>query len=247
MSINFVDKNQFSLYLEKEGRMRVGIMLAVFTLVETLNAITLDEIVKKMEEREKKLWEAKDVMTIMESGTVMPTGERMKIKTISYKKGKKFRIDMENPFTGKMIMLFDGKDYWTISAMGKMKTTSMQEQTQVIQTYSKYIKNGKLMGTETVEGRECYYIKITPTKDNPYLAMWVDKEWLYPIKAKIQSPQGEMIVIAKDFREEKGIGMVPHIIETQGAGISNITVIKEVKVNTGLSDDLFDPAKIEIK
>ena len=104
-----------------------------------------------------------------------------------------------------------------------------------------------MLTIESVDGKDCYVIE-TETAANAPMRFWLDKEKLAPVKMELETPQGTMLAVYSDPRKIQGDWEMPYLTETymNGELLSTMTV-KSVKVNTGLSDDLFNADKIEAR
>ena len=100
----------------------------------------------------------------------------------------------------------------------------------------------ELEGTEQVEGRHAYKLKVTTGKD--VRQVWVDTETFLDIKVDgtrhIDGKQRQVWTFLRDYKPVNGV-MVPHLTETVVEGVpgSERIVIDRVVVNPELDDDRF--------
>jgi len=206
--------------------------------------------------------EVKDMTIVQEMKMVTPEGEMVsEIKML--KKGEKFRMEtkMEAPETPEMpegmagmetVVIYDGKDTWMISPfLGKKKLSGEEEkQYQKERDWWKLVsEKAKIVGTEKVGERECYVVQMEEEKEFPFTRLWLDKKNLDLTKGESKRRKGETIVwIHSDFRKIKGDWKMPYKTEIYADGkLMSTSLVKTLEINQGLSDDLFDPAKVKIK
>jgi outer membrane lipoprotein-sorting protein len=95
----------------------------------------------------------------------------------------------------------------------------------------------ELVGTETVDGHECYVIEMIPEPENPIVyekvIYWVSKEHRLPVKVKNYDERDEL-VNSIHFREIKEMGgrMLPTLLEMIPADEDNRkTVLRTTKAD----------------
>jgi len=209
----------------------------------------------KFEEEIKDMTIVQEMKMVTEEGEVT---EEMKM----FKKGKKFRIEtiMQIPEVPEMpeemaltqIIIYDGKDTWMISSfLGKQKLPYEEgKEYQMGMDWWEFIsEKTKVVGTEKVGERECYVVDVEEEEEPSFTRLWLDKENLALIKGESKEPEGEtMVWIYSDFRKIKGDFEIPYKTEMYVDGkLMGTLLIKSLEINKGLSDDLFDPDKVEVK
>lgn len=201
--------------------------------------------------------EVKDMAIVQESTMVTPEGKvtsEMKL----FSKGKKFRMETKtqmpesSPGMGGMetIMIYDGKDMWMISPfMGKKKLPEEKEKEHQAEKnwWGMVSEKAKIVGTEKVGNRECYVVEIKEKKESHFDKVWLDKKNLVLTKAESKGAKGKAIIsLYSDFRKIKGDWEMPYKTEIyEGNKLMSTTLVKSLKINKGLSDDLFDPNKVK--
>ena len=215
----------------------------------------LDAIVKEAEARNVKFEE--DIADLTMTGQLAqeaPQGTMnldMKILT----KGRKVRTEMVIPQMpgmpdgmagAEMITIYDGTDTWMIHPMtGKTKSPLTQERDWWKSVSDKTVLSGK----ESVGGRDCHVIDFSADDEAPLDKIWLDTEELLMIQAEVSAPNGKMMrILMSDFRPLEGEWKMPYKTEVfEGEKIGATVTVTSVDVNTGLSDDLFDAEKVEVK
>ncbi len=100
----------------------------------------------------------------------------------------------------------------------------------------------ELEGTEQVDGRDAYKLKLTTGKD--VRRVWVDKETFLDVKVdgarRFDGKRRQVWTYLRDYKPVNGL-MVPHSMETTIEGVpgSEKIVIDRVVVNPDLDDDRF--------
>ena len=105
----------------------------------------------------------------------------------------------------------------------------------------------ELIGSETIDGYECYVIEMIPEPENPIVyekvIYWVSKEHLLPIKVENYDERDEL-VNSIHFREIKEMGgrLIPTVLEMIPADEDNRkTILRTHKADFGIdiSDRFF--------
>lgn len=218
----------------------------------------LKEAMAKCEKFKKEI---KDMTIIREMKIVSPEGEISSSHEVKqFYKGEKFRaeITMQMPDMPKemggmpTIIIYDGKDTWMISLMGKKKLSdeeSKQYQKEGICCWTRMFEKAKIVGTEKIGKQECYVVKPEEEGEPPFTKIWLDKKNLVIVKIESKGSEGEIILmVGSDFRKVKGDWEMPYKNEMYGNNkLMFTTLVKSVEINKGLPDDLFDPDKVKIK
>ncbi|MFB0527524.1 MAG: outer membrane lipoprotein-sorting protein [bacterium] len=246
-----------------------GIGVVLLTLISLVLIVSqgytqdLSGLLKELEAKYAKFEEEiKDMSTVQEIKMVTPEGEIVSEMQM-LRKGEKFRMDTtmqmsqapdmpEGMGEMKTIVIYDGKDTWMISSfMGKKKLSGEEEkQYQRERNWWKLIsEKAKIVGTEKVGKRECYVVEIEDNKEYPFTKLWLDKKNLVLIKGESKGRERETILlINSDFKKIKGDWEMPYKTEMHADGkLMSTSVVKSLKINEGISDDLFDPNKVKIE
>lgn len=240
----------------------VALVSLIFGVSQGL-AEDLSTIAKEAQARYAKFEKEVKDMTIVQE-TVM-SEPKMTSQMKMLRKGEKFRMEVKikmqmpeeaemPPGMGQMetIIIYDGKDTWMISSFtGKKKKLSGKDEKQYQRerNWWKLIsEKAKLLGTKKIGKRECYVVEIED-KEYPFTKLWLDKKNLVLIKGESKGAEGEIILlIHSDFRKIKGDWEMPYKTEMYTDGeLMATSLVKSIKINKGLSDDLFDPDKVKIK
>lgn len=117
-----------------------------------------------------------------------------------------------------------------------------------------YAKKGtrvELVGTEKVEGRKTYKLKLT-SKDSAERFLWVDAATFLEAKVsgeprKLDGRPHDVAIHYRDYRTVKGL-KVPYVLETVVAGVkkSHKMAIQTVTVNPPLDDALFAKPSVAV-
>jgi len=210
---------------------------------------------------EKFKKEIKD-MTIIREMKMISQEEEMALshEVKQFFKGEKFRSEITTQMPNmpkemggmQTIIIYDGKDIWMISLMGKKKLSdeeSKQYQKDEICCWTRMFEKAKIVGTEKIGKRECYVVKPEEEEKSSFARIWLDKKNLVIVKIESKGTEGEIILmVGSDFRKVKGDWEMPYKTEMYGNNELMFTIlIKSIEINKGLSDDLFNPDKVKIK
>ena len=105
------------------------------------------------------------------------------------------------------------------------------------------------MGSEKVNGRDCFVVEVEEKEEFPFTRLWLDKKNLTMVKGESQaSTGGKAVVLYSDFRKIKGDWEMAYKTQFfEDSRLVYTSVVKSLEINKGLSDDLFDPDKVEVK
>ncbi|MBU1043166.1 MAG: hypothetical protein KJ915_02055 [Candidatus Omnitrophica bacterium] len=239
-----------------------GIMaMLIIMIVSGLGfAVQWPEVLQQIKANQDKfLNDIKDINITQEMTTITPDGD-MIVKMTSLQKGKKFRsesiIDMpgmpESMGPMKNTIIFDGKDTWMISSMmGKKKLLPKESlEQQKDKNWWDFISDkATIKGKENVGGRECYVVEIPEQKDAPFNTIWLTEKNLVPMRIQGKGSKKEIIITEfSDYKKIKGDWEMPYKTTTYMNGKLMFTVIvKSLIVNTGITDDKFDAAKVQVE
>jgi len=179
-----------------------------------------------------------------------------------FTKGRKVRTEMVIPQMpgmpdamagAEIITIYDGTDTWMIHPMtGKTKSPGSQSQDPFLQErdwWDSVSDKTVLSGKESVGGRDCHVIDFSADENAPIKRLWLDSKDLMMVQAEVSAPNGKMMrILMSDFRPLEGEWKIPYKTEVfEGEKIGATITVTSVDVNTGLSDDLFDAEKVEVK
>lgn len=152
---------------------------------------------------------------------------------------------------GKVLEGSDGNIAWSFSAMQGPRLKDGDEKAQALLLsrhnmdlhWRDLFKTVETAGTETVEGKDCYKVVLTPNVGKP-ITRWYDRKTNLLVKMAMTStsPMGEMAVesLAGDYRKE-GELTVPHKLVNKVAGQEFTMTIDAVQHNPEIPKDKFDP------
>ena len=183
-----------------------------------------------------------------------------------FEKGRKVRTEIVIPQMpgmpqemagAKVITIYDGTDTWMIHPVtGKVKSPGSQSEntfTQGRDWWKSVSDKTVLSGKESVGGRDCHVIDFSADENAPIKRLWLDSKELMMVQAEVSAPNATMRILLSDFRPLEGEWKMPYKTEvfvslaTEGEKIVTTITVTSVDVNTGLSDDLFDGEKVEVK
>lgn len=106
--------------------------------------------------------------------------------------------------------------------------------------------DAQLEGEEDINGRPCYVLKLS-SKDQavsyPYQRLWVDKEWLIPVKEELMALSGKVVkeVELGDVKQFGGKNIPTRIVmrDLLRKNTSTEIILKDVQFELTLSEDLI--------
>jgi len=245
----------------------LGVKVSLLTLIIVFfglgQVLTQDfsTLIKEAETRDAKFEkEVKDMTVVQEIKTFTTEGE-MTSEVETLRKGDKFRMETKPVMTEGIVtqkssemetaVVSNGQDTWMISPIVGKKEISEEEVTtyETGQDWRDLVsEKGKIVGIEKVAEKECYVVEIQG-KESPFKKLWLDKTSLNLIKSESKGPKGETILMLNsDFRKIKGDLEMPYKTEVfVDSNLISSSAVKSMEINKGLSDDLFDPAKIKVE
>jgi len=180
------------------------------------------------------------------------------------RKGNKYRLEtMTSTPAGRggaqmppmtTTIIFDGKDTWMASPFaGKKRLEGDEAKGHSPQLSWTENLEGRLvlLGEEKVAGRSAWVVEVKEdkkreTEPEAFSKVWIDTSNYWMLKAESKTPKGVAESRLSDFRKVHGDFSMPFLHEVLVNGVlQSKLVTKGVKVNAGLSDDLFDASKLE--
>jgi len=174
-------------------------------------------------------------------------GVKGTVTTYSAEPNKSY-TEFDLPGLGKTTKGTDGTVYWMQSAMvgahieeGAEKAQSMRARMNAEVAWRELFKEVKTVGMDTVEGKECYKVEMTPTEGAP-ITQYYDKRSSLILKMTMttQSALGEQTADSfySDYRKEDDVVM-PHKIKTNIAGQDIVFTVDSVTFNPEIPADKF--------
>jgi outer membrane lipoprotein-sorting protein len=152
---------------------------------------------------------------------------------------------------GKILEGSDGKIAWSYSAMqgprlkdGEEKEEALRQAKQNADSqWREQFTKAETTGVDTVEGKQCYKVEVTPKTGKPQSRCY-DKEsgLLVKITMTSKTPMGEITVdsFPSEYRKE-GELLVPHKVLTKLAGQEMGMTIDKVEHNATIPAEKFEP------
>jgi outer membrane lipoprotein-sorting protein len=156
-------------------------------------------------------------------------------------------IDLGSSF-GKMREGSDGKVFWQLSSMmgphikeGAEKIQGEMSRLNGELNWRDLFKDAKTVGTEQVDGKDCYDVQLTPS-EGPPITQCYDKESGLMVKQSMtaQGPMGEQTVnsFASDYRKEGDV-LTPHKLKSSVAGQEITITVESVSFNADIPAETF--------
>jgi hypothetical protein len=103
-------------------------------------------------------------------------------------------------------------------------------------------KTAETVGVETVDGKECYKVVLTPKTGSPN-TRWFDKETNLLVRMSMtsKSAMGEIQAdsLVSDYRKEGDV-MVPHKMIVKAGPMEFVATVDSVQHNPEIAKDRFD-------
>ena len=150
---------------------------------------------------------------------------------------------------GKVREGSDGTVFWSINPMMGPHVKEGPEKAQAMLSakfnaelnWRDIFKDVKTTGTDTVDGKECYKVELTPA-DGPPITQCYDKQSGLMVKMTMtaQTPMGDQTVdsFASDYRKEGDV-LMPHKIKQSLGGQEIMINIDSVTYNADIPADKF--------
>jgi outer membrane lipoprotein-sorting protein len=152
---------------------------------------------------------------------------------------------------GKIVEGSNGEIAWSFNAMQGPRLKEGDEKAQTL-AQAKYgadanwrdvYKSAETQGVETVDGKECYKVLLTPKTGKPQ-TRWYDKDTglLVKMALTVESPMGAVTVetFPSDYRKEGEI-MVPHKSVNKMASQEFSMTIDKVEQNVAIPAEKLEP------
>ena len=233
----------------------IGIVFVQFTQGQTV-----DEVISKYLDARGGKDKLNAIKSVYMEGARQMMGNEIPVK-ITIVSGKLFRTDFE----------FSGTNYYTITtptegwSFTPMRGTSaeaipadrlkgMQSQMDIAGALADYSAKGnkvELQGKETVNGKECYKIKLTQPDGRDITFFINTKSYLLEeTKAitKAMNREGklverEMITDYSDYKAVDGV-LFPHTIANPGTGqAAGSTTFDKIELNKTVDQAMYKPGK----
>jgi len=238
-------------------KLRASTLISLFCLAlisGVLQAQTVDKILKKhLKESGSKKY--KKVETVKMMGN-LPTPQGDFPLTTYSKKPNKMKVELDIMGTFIIPSAYDGKTAWMINPMtGDSSPQKFPEegalliadQAQLEPLYINYADKGyniSLDGTEDVNGRNCYKLKIekslTDNADNNTQYHYFDTETYMVVKVNVMGADGNRVdTFFSDFKKTDSGITFPFTMEIDSAmGLQKIS-FTEIIINDPIDDEVF--------
>ena len=189
--------------------------------------------------------------TEVSKGTFEMAAMGLKASIVSYRAAPdKSYTETDLGGFGKVREGSDGTVFWQISSMAGPHVKEGPEKTQAMLaakfnaelSWRDLYKDAKTTGTDTVDGKECYNVELTP-QDGPPITQCYDKTSGLMVRQTmtITSQMGEQTVSSffTDYRKE-GEVLMPHKMKSSVAGQEVIITFDTISFNTDIPASTFE-------
>lgn len=235
------------------------LLLCCFFILNTASAQSVDDILDQYLAKTggKKEW--RKLQSMRMEGTVPTFGMSFPI-TILSKAPNMLRVEVETMGMTIIPQSFDGKVAWAKNPMtgsstpqkfSPASTTAMNNATEFSPPYLDYKQKGHLIeleGKETLQGKECFKLKITRNKYNSKGEVieyhYFDTQTYLPVMVSNTGAfgEGKGKLVERYLSNYKKVGQltIPHYIEVRMNGqVSREITINRIDLNESIDDQVF--------
>jgi outer membrane lipoprotein-sorting protein len=147
---------------------------------------------------------------------------------------------------GKVTTISDGKITWLISPMTGKQQVPDKDDPSSANCWGLKFENAKVTGSEAVNGHECWIVESSK-KDSMTDRYWLDKAKYDVLKGESRDQDGHVLLwVLSDFQPLSGGFEYPYKMDVfSGDTVVASMSVKNITVNTGIADSLFDPDKVD--
>ncbi len=236
------------------------ILLILSGIFYSASAQKLADIIVAAHEHHQALQDSIDDMLMVREAKIFSDNE---VQDIIFKKASKGILVREEtisiyPETDEgpsgpvsVIELYDGESEWQINAMqGKVQMGGGGRQylSPTVEYWIDPPMNSKILGSEIIHDRECWVIESTPSQTYNYSRVWLDKEYHLMIRVESWDAQKNPTVIENtDLWYVLDDFAIPSrtLIKKRWQPSMEL-IMKELQVNEGLPDSLFNADLLEL-
>ena len=105
--------------------------------------------------------------------------------------------------------------------------------------WRRFYKSAELLGTEMVEGKNCYILKVVPLAGEPH-TLWYDQKTGLQVRevTPVPSGAGDNETTAEEYFDVGGIRM-PRVLHAHINGLTLTIVVDDVKFDQSIPDSAF--------
>lgn len=214
-----------------------ALIIATFVIPQfALAAISAREIVEKTYAAEKKATLQGIKFVSVQAGRA-PVSSKVRV----YRSQGRSRMEFLTGPTAGTIIIESNNSIITISAKQKMPTACLQHKTgdYLSQLFKNYVP--KLVGSQSIAGRNCYIIKLEPKfSGNPTSKIWVDKEKYIILRTDWYGLNGRLFSLSRydsiDFSARPPDSLFTAPIKPESSAVCRSTMnINEVRKAVGFT------------
>jgi len=219
----------------------------------------IDQLAKDVRAHHQAMMKKMGDLAIEQEATFSaPGGEKSSVASKMFYKGDRWRTEGSIAMAAQGgqegmdldgIQVFDGQDLWSVAMGMKMKMPHGQAGGGAQSFGMAPAPGSRIVGEEKVGGRDCWIVQGPAMSDNPMMKSasnrtWVDKKSFVWVQAVTEMNGNKTRAVFSDFRKVEGFE-IPHLTEMySGDKVTMTARIVKIATKQGLSDDLFDPAKL---
>ncbi len=239
------------------------ILLSVI-IAFAIYAKTSEEITSDLQNKYKGLEDKINDIMIEQTMIALDEEDSIDMQMKMYSKGNKFRLetiinidseDMEEDGITlnnlETTIIGDGNKTWVIAPfVGKMEMEEDGEQEEQLE-YAELIfwwndlgDDMTLLREEKFNGKDCYLMEYKDEDGDESMA-WIEKSTMNILKIQ-DSEDDKSYILFKDYKKLIDDYQIPYKVEMFDDNEKAMDMsVKNVSVNKGINDDMFDPEKVK--
>lgn len=229
--------------------------LAYSLSLANLKAQSVDEILDNYFENTGGIENWKSLKSMKQTGKVLQMGMELPFTILSKADKNQYKLVVDVQGKTLIPQAYDGETAWSLNPfqmqteptrMPEEQAKLMEEEAEFESPFINYAEKGykvELEGKETIEGTECFKVKLTK-KEGSVSHYFFDTENYVPIMirsaVRIGPNKGQYTETFMSDYQEAGDFMMPYAIVTKvgGQDVANI-VIETIEVNVEIEDSEF--------
>ena len=220
----------------------------------------LSDIITAARKHHRALQESIDDMLMVREATIFSDSETQEIIFKKMSKGALVREETITvyPETDEgpsgpvaVIELFDGESEWQVNAMqGKMRMGGggRRYESPTVEYWIDPPEGSTILGSEIIHDRDCWIIESEPTQSYNYSRVWLDKEYHLMIRVESWDKDRNPTVIENTrlWYVLDDFAIPSRTLIKKHWQPSMELILKELQVNEGLPDSLFNAELLEL-
>ncbi len=213
-----------------------------------------------MEKRQVAVKKTIHDLTVIQAVTVDNGSATTLNEVKAYVKGEKSRTEIvaTNPNAPDNVpeaykkvtslIIGDGTERWSFHSIRGVRRIDESDRQQAPLAGPRGLKErlaagAKVEGEERIAGRDCW--KISYDVEQTPVVLWLDRKDFFPVRQEWSEERVSVVQYSDTFlATDAGVDIPSRTVTLRDGKETAVTVVKDVVVNSGLDDKLFDVAEI---